>query len=111
MTDAPIEKWDGGESALSEIETRVGEQPDVADAIVLRVVVAKSVAEDGDERSIRIFDSSRITGAAEKSQQLGCVRDRSGLPVIARLVVFTQRCGFQPWRGDVGTVGPSEAGA
>ncbi len=52
VADAAVEEGDGGGDALHRRRARVGEHPDVAQAVVLGVGVAERVAQDADERHL-----------------------------------------------------------
>src|SRR5262249_9831776 len=76
VSDARIEKRNRGRETLSDCRARVSQRPDVAQTIVLSVVVAESVAEDGHQRNpVVVFSRVETSEPRVNSNQLGAARD------------------------------------
>src|SRR5205085_10982097 len=95
VADAAVEEGDGGGHALKPCGACVGEHPDVAQAVVLGFSVAERVAQDADERHVRVLAALRLQAvqAAEDREQFRVAPD--GLRLDAEGV----RAGWSSARG------------
>jgi len=108
IADLPIKEGDSGEDALFPDGPGIGEEPDVSDAVVFGLEVAKGVAENGYEGNVTARASGIFAGVAIEGEQLSGAIDGVELPVIALIGAQREQAGAGKQDDADRTPGPTQ---